>query len=61
MDFTICNQPHKLLFFAKQAKYFPLMIRDIDDTLPFCAKDFFILLNNAGSIFGFIHVLGSFI
>ena len=61
MDFEICNQLHKLFFFEKPTKYFPLMIRDSDDALPFCAKDFFILLNDVGGIFEFIHVLGSFV
>ena len=41
--------------------YFPLMVRDSDDALPFRAKDFFILLNDISGIFGFIHFLGSFV
>ena len=37
------------------------MMRDSDDNLPFSAKDFFILLNDTSSIFGFIHFFGSFV
>ena len=51
------HQRHKLFLFTKVAEQYPLMIRDSDNTLPSCAKDFFILLNDISGIFRFIHFL----
>ena len=52
LDAEPAHQRHKLFPLPKPTEHFPLMIRDSDYNLPFCAKDFFILLNDTSSILG---------
>ena len=61
LDAEPAHRRHKLFPLPKPTEHFPLMMRDSDDNLPFSAKDFFILLNDTSSIFGFIHFFGSFV
>ena len=61
IDFKTRHQPHKFFLLLKPTDLFPLMIRNSDYALSFRLKYFFILLINIRGIFGFIHILGSFI
>ena len=50
----------KLFLLPKSTEHFLLMVRDSDDVVPFCAKDFFIFHNDISGIFRFINFLGFF-
>ena len=57
MYFKIGNQPHKLFFFAKLTKHFPLMIPYRYNAFPFCAKYFLVLWYDFYCILRFLHFL----
>ena len=61
VNLQLSHHLYKLFFLLEAFKNLPLMKRDRDDTLPFCTKNFFVLLYDVSSIFGFLYFISSLV